>query len=100
MRSSVPFVVMFIAAALAGLVQGAAWADLDSFLGKPEPVYRWEKRAEQVVDVAHAEVHEDSDGQQPAEAETIDLVPVHDFLSSKLTLVAPRTPTTAAYSRE
>jgi PhoPQ-activated pathogenicity-related protein len=56
MRSSVPFVVMFIAAALAGLVQGKAWADreglvgLDSFLRKPESAYRWEKRGEQVVE--------------------------------------------------
>ena len=41
-----------LAAAAAALIllSAPAQADLDSYLGKPEPVYRWEKRGEEVRD--------------------------------------------------
>jgi PhoPQ-activated pathogenicity-related protein len=39
-----------LATASTGLLPGAARADLDSFLKKPEPAYHWEKRGEQEID--------------------------------------------------
>ena len=46
----VPCSVLALAAASVGLAPGAARADLDAFLKKPEPAYRWEKRGEQEID--------------------------------------------------
>lgn len=43
----VPCVAFAIAAALLGLTPGVAQADLDAFMKKPDPAYRWEKRGEQ-----------------------------------------------------
>src|SRR5437899_2016179 len=40
----VPCSVLALAAASVGLAPGVARADLDAFLKKPEPAYRWEKR--------------------------------------------------------
>jgi PhoPQ-activated pathogenicity-related protein len=42
--------LLALAAASVGLAPGAAHADLDVFLRKPEPAYRWEKRGEQEID--------------------------------------------------
>src|SRR5579872_3377152 len=40
----------FVAAAACCLAPRPARADLDGYLKKPEPVYRWDKQAEQEVD--------------------------------------------------
>src|SRR5437764_6505079 len=45
-----PFLVMALAALLVGLTPDPVRADLDSFLRKPEPAYRWQKQGETEID--------------------------------------------------
>lgn len=50
MRRRVPYGIMSLITALMLLAPIAAQADLDEYLKKPEPAYRWEKRGEQEMD--------------------------------------------------